>query len=879
MPAPLPLRPAIPLALCLVVAGALGALPALGTDADPPPVTEVAPAPPADLTRSILEVGQRFSNAPALPRHAAEPTLREVQLHMRAGDTRAALHAAERFVSTRKWGRERDAAWLTIGLIHREESRHNLASEAFTKVRSSSGPLSAWGAYYEAEQDLMRGKEWVAIRECERLQKDHPTSAFAPACSRIIARSHAAMGRVAAARSIAAAYDEDHEDAPISEQIELTLARYQVEHHPDRAAERLIELALDHDAPLTGRVAEELLVSLHDAGFEDATLPDDTASLMARASSLRDARRYDTSWDLYTELAARAEDDPKLQRWVEDTAEAFGWRTHRWDFLVDLYASDYADRADSKTLWSQYKVLDRGGRHAEAAQLAKLGQDKHGNTREWRRKEESIARSFLLAGDYPGARDQLDVVAARGGWTGRRAAFYAAFASHMNEDYEDALARFEPVIKRNSSYTTESRYWRSRALEALERGEEAQADRAWILDQDPLSWYAVLIHQDDPDQPVNRPFRRDGSWVGAPLPAQLEPPPHVATTVGAFPLAGPVSSKPLHGSVAYALFSWAKGGFGAQTLPPPTDSLIVKADDLLPPQGYGKSPWFDEEASRRLLYQVAEEHKEAFPSLQAVYDASRVGLYDLSGPLMSRVYEDWRKARRSGSNPRHSAARKLKMTSENWRALFLYARDHHHSARFTYGLWEDLDDPTLIRQSRKLAHPVAHDRLVWTHSRKDGIDPYLVLGLMRQESTYNAIAVSRVGATGAMQIMPRTGHLLANIDHNTTFTAGDLEDPRLSIEYGIFYLGLLMERFEGAYPLAVASYNGGPFNVSQWLKGTGSDMPMDAWVEHIPFRETRDYVKKVSAGYAAYLDLYAPEGTRVVIPESPRGDHPEIVDF
>jgi soluble lytic murein transglycosylase len=150
---------------------------------------------------------------------------------------------------------------------------------------------------------------------------------------------------------------------------------------------------------------------------------------------------------------------------------------------------------------------------------------------------------------------------------------------------------------------------------------------------------------------------------------------------------------------------------------------------------------------------------------------------------------------------------------------------------------------------------------------------------MRQESTYNAIAVSRVGARGAMQIMPRTGHLIADLNHDTTFTAGDLEDPTLAIEYGIQYMGLLMERFDGVYPLAIASYNGGPHNVSAWLDGTGAKMPIDAWVEHIPFRETRRYVKGVSGAYARYVALYAPEGTEIVLPESPRGDHPDVVDF
>ena len=153
------------------------------------------------------------------------------------------------------------------------------------------------------------------------------------------------------------------------------------------------------------------------------------------------------------------------------------------------------------------------------------------------------------------------------------------------------------------------------------------------------------------------------------------------------------------------------------------------------------------------------------------------------------------------------------------------------------------------------------------------------MGLMRQESTYNSTAVSRVGASGAMQIMPTTGHLLADLAQDTDFTAGDLEDPQLAIGYGIGYLGLLMERFDGAFPLAVASYNGGPHNVSSWLAGTGHDMPMDAFVEHIPFRETRDYVKKVSQGYRSYVTLYGPDGAAVVLPTTPRGDHSEVVDF
>ena len=295
--------------------------------------------------------------------------------------------------------------------------------------------------------------------------------------------------------------------------------------------------------------------------------------------------------------------------------------------------------------------------------------------------------------------------------------------------------------------------------------------------------------------------------------------------------------------------------------------------------GQRLSVHFDPREARSALYRFAEANQDLWPDLRAVWDLSRAGLYDLSGPLMSAVFEDWKEARSKSSHPRHAEARKVFLNTPEWRALFLFARDHHHAARFTYELWEGIEDPALADEAWRLAYPLAHDRMVWATAQDNDVDPYLVLGLMRQESTYNAIAVSRVGARGAMQIMPRTGYLLADRLDDRQFHGGQLEDPLKSVSYGIQYLGLLLDRYEDAYPLAVASYNAGPFNVSSWLAGTGDAIAMDAFVEHIPFRETRDYVKKVSAGYAAYVDLYVGPDAAIVLPETPRGNQPEVVDF
>jgi hypothetical protein len=260
-------------------------------------------------------------------------------------------------------------------------------------------------------------------------------------------------------------------------------------------------------------------------------------------------------------------------------------------------------------------------------------------------------------------------------------------------------------------------------------------------------------------------------------------------------------------------------------------------------------------------------------------ELASLGLYDLAGPLFAHFYEDWREATRSSRHPHHAVVRMTALRTEDWRALFFHTRDHHHSARFAYGLDRSLSAPEWKEEALRLAWPLAHDRFVWRHGRAADIDPYLVLALMRQESTYNAIAMSPVGARGAMQIMPRTGHLLAERTRDMHYTASNLEDPVFAVGYGITYLALLMERFGGTFPLAVSAYNAGPRNVSSWISATELDIPIDVFVEQIPLRETRNYVKQVSSHYATYLDLYAPEGTQLRVPPTPAADKAGVVEF
>ncbi len=872
-------RASIAVAVALTAAIGAAVLPAV---AIVPDLSQKEPPIPKFAGPTVTAMGLAFPSAPAAAParpnpDAKPPTIAEIRSHMAAADTTSALAAATELVEKRRWGHDRDAAWLLIGMLHREEGRHNLASEAFTKVRLSKGPLAPWGAYYEAEQDFRRGKPSVAISECKKYEETWPEGRFVQDCKRIIAQSWAAQGHAYSAKQVAEEYDEEHEGAEITEHILLVVAEYYVSH--DRQAEAipiLQKLSHTHVAPLTGRVANEHLGRLHAAGFAEAALPTDTPTLKKRAMSLRDSGRRHDAMALFDELMRRAPDDPRLGRWVEQEADRFGWRARDYGFLADYYRARYEAEGDAEDLWLLHRVLSRDGKHAESLAVAEQGLTDHPGNRHWRRREEDIARTAMMAGDYVRARELMDTRAKRGGWSGRRAGFYAAFSAFMAGDHADALARFDTIIDRDRSYVTESHYWRARTLAALERAPEAEADRQWIQAEDPWSWYALLLEQDDTTRPRSAPFGRNGAWPGAALP-DLPPAPD-AVEVGQPALAAWVPPRRLTGSVGFARMAWPlQAAIPSPAAPEPS----VAIDDLTrPPESYLASQLFNPWDAFRDLDELADKNTEQWPELQVIHELARIGLYDQSGPLMAEMHEDWRKAIRSPRDPRYQSARDMKLKQDDWEQLFLVTRDHHHTMRYMYGKQDDfVEGSGSALEAHRLGWPLAHDRFVWAHSREADIDPMLVLGLMRQESQYSPIATSRVGARGAMQIMPRTGNLLADQFGDKDFSAADLEDPVLAVGYGLHYLGLLMDRFEGVYPLAIASYNGGPHNVSSWLDGTGHDMPMDQWVEHIPFRETRGYVKTVSANYRTYLALYAPDGTLVDLPPHPTGNHETVVDF
>jgi soluble lytic murein transglycosylase len=136
------------------------------------------------------------------------------------------------------------------------------------------------------------------------------------------------------------------------------------------------------------------------------------------------------------------------------------------------------------------------------------------------------------------------------------------------------------------------------------------------------------------------------------------------------------------------------------------------------------------------------------------------------------------------------------------------------------------------------------------------LDPFLVLSVIRQESAFNARAVSRSDARGLMQLLPSTGREVSQRLGLNMFRTDLLFEPRLNVRLGTHYLGRLAETHRGNLILALAAYNAGPGRVRRWLQDI-STADWDEFIERLPFEETRGYVKNVLRNYGVYQRLYA----------------------
>jgi len=150
----------------------------------------------------------------------------------------------------------------------------------------------------------------------------------------------------------------------------------------------------------------------------------------------------------------------------------------------------------------------------------------------------------------------------------------------------------------------------------------------------------------------------------------------------------------------------------------------------------------------------------------------------------------------------------------------------------------------------KMDFPLHYEDHIRKEASRRGVDPYLVMALIRQESVFNPEARSGVGARGLMQLMPPTARELSQ-RLGRHFSDSSLTDPDSNIDMGVLYVKQLLDRNQGNIQLTAACYNAGIGNVANWRRAAPS-RPIDEFVENIPFVETRGYVKRVTFYRSAY---------------------------
>ncbi len=209
--------------------------------------------------------------------------------------------------------------------------------------------------------------------------------------------------------------------------------------------------------------------------------------------------------------------------------------------------------------------------------------------------------------------------------------------------------------------------------------------------------------------------------------------------------------------------------------------------------------------------------------------------------------------------------------------LALEARWYSRAARLG---GKELPSQPFPSRAWALAYPLAFAPAACPIARELSLPEGLLFAVQRSESFYSPKRASPVGARGLVQLMPATARKAAEEAGIPVPSPGDLFDPALGLTLGGNYLRILLGWFGGSVPLTIAAYNGGPTAVARWMGQTPS-LPVDEFLENIPFDETKGYTFAVLGDLAIYDALYLLGGTPAdtFSPRSPLPPVPNGTEF
>lgn len=444
--------------------------------------------------------------------------------------------------------------------------------------------------------------------------------------------------------------------------------------------------------------------------------------------------------------------------------------------------------------------------------------------------------------------------------------FAVAMAASARPGFEEAaLSLLSGLSGSNGDLTTAARYHRARLLERLGRLAEARDLFETVIATDRSSGRYYTLWTTQRLGAVNQAIAEREAAGLSTTTARND----ADAGVEALDIADAgVSASTLGDDRGSRTFDLAAP---AVDLPEAVDpDALARSLDTVAPAVAATYPWVGRAADLLRVRAIEEARAELFEALVAHRVASGRGVHQYGLEAVGRGVS--RSARptssRHGRSSRGAARPTRRPLEESTRGVLadVAAALGDHGTAIAFGGTHSAD-----------ARPRAFAVEVVSAARQFGVDPNLLWAVMRVESVYQPRIVSYAGAIGLMQIMPRTGRLIAQRLGRSDFTTAQLLDPTTNLEFAAWYLRSLIDRFDGDLPLAIAAYNGGPHNVRVWLDRMGPMVPLDAFLERIPFDQTHRYVRRVLTHYAAYR---ARDGLPMVeLDLSPPPNRPDSVAF
>lgn len=165
---------------------------------------------------------------------------------------------------------------------------------------------------------------------------------------------------------------------------------------------------------------------------------------------------------------------------------------------------------------------------------------------------------------------------------------------------------------------------------------------------------------------------------------------------------------------------------------------------------------------------------------------------------------------------------------------------------------------TVPDEARRLYYPVEHQDTIRTWATQNRLPPYLVYGIIRQESAFDTNAQSWAGARGLMQLMPATAKELA-LKNGLVYSHEKLSDPAYNVRLGTTYFRQVFNMFDENLELSLAGYNGGPYRIKRLWNESGNG-ELDRFLEGLGIEESKTYVKRILVLSDSYRQLYPNAG-------------------